>query len=50
MTGTLAEGLCTFMVLSHSLLLRMENVLEKICRENQNTHFMLNNFSENHAV
>jgi len=24
----------------------MRNVLEKICRENQNTHFMLNNFSK----
>ena len=24
-------------------LLRMRNVLEKICRENQNAHFMLSN-------
>ena len=30
----------------------MRNVLDKSCRENQNTHFMFSNFffSENHAV
>jgi hypothetical protein len=29
----------------------MRNVLDKSCREDQNTHFMFNNFfSENHAV
>jgi hypothetical protein len=30
----------------------MRNVLNKICRENQNTHFVFSNFfiSENHAV
>ena len=29
----------------------MRNVLDKSCRENQNTHFMFNNFfSENRAV
>jgi hypothetical protein len=29
----------------------MRNVLDKICRENQNTHFMFNDFflNENHA-
>ena len=33
-------------------LLRMRNVLEKICRENQNAHFMLSNvfFFKNRAV
>ena len=28
----------------------MRNVLDKSCRENQNTHFMFNNFFENRAV
>jgi hypothetical protein len=28
----------------------MRNVLDKRCRENQNTHFMFNNFSENCAL
>jgi hypothetical protein len=29
----------------------MRNFSDKSCRENQNTHFMFNNFfSENHAV
>jgi len=40
--GTLHEGLRTF-VISRSLL-RMRNVLDKSCRENQNTHFMFNDF------
>ena len=33
------------------MLLRERNVLDKRCRDNQNTHLMSNNFpSENHAV
>ena len=32
------------MSISHSFLLRMRNVSHKICRENQNTHFMFSNF------
>jgi hypothetical protein len=28
----------------------MSNVSDKSCRENQNTYFMFNNFSENRAV
>jgi hypothetical protein len=31
--------------LSRSVLLRTRNVSDKSCRENQNTHFMCNNFS-----
>ena len=51
-TGALHEDLCTFMTLSRPLLLRMRNVLDKSCRENQNTHFVFNNFfpPENRAV
>jgi hypothetical protein len=40
---TLHEDLCTFMI-SRWLLLRLRNVLGKSCRENQNTHFIFNNF------
>jgi hypothetical protein len=43
-TGTVHEDQFMFMIISHSVLLRMRNFSDKICRENQNTHFMLNNF------
>jgi hypothetical protein len=43
-TGTLLEELCTFMIISRWILLGMRDVSNKSCRENQNTHFMLNNF------
>jgi hypothetical protein len=39
-TGTLHEDRYTFFVISRSVLLRMGNVSDKICRENQNTHFV----------
>ena len=32
------------MIISRSLLLRMRNVLDKSCRENQNPHFMFDTF------
>ena len=32
------------MVISRSVLLRTKNVSDKSCRENQNPHFMFNNF------
>ena len=40
------------MIVSHSVLLKMRNISDKICRENQNTHFMFNDFffSENRVV
>ena len=38
--GTLLEDLCTFMPISRWILLRMRNVSDKSCRENQNTHFI----------
>jgi hypothetical protein len=43
-TGTLHEGPSTFMKTSRWILLRVRNVSDKICRENQNTRFMSNNF------
>jgi len=36
--------------ISLSGLLRVENVSDKICRENQNTRFIFNNFFENPAL
>jgi hypothetical protein len=42
--GTLHKDLCTFMVISRSILLRTRNDSDKSCTENQNTHFMFNNF------
>jgi len=43
-TGTLHEYEYTFLIISRSFLLRMRNVSDKSCRENQNTHFIPNNF------
>jgi hypothetical protein len=42
--GTLPEYQYTFLIISHSVLLRMRDVADKRRRENQNTHFMFNNF------
>jgi hypothetical protein len=36
--------LCAFMNISRPVLLRMRNDSDKYCRENQNTHFVFNNF------
>jgi hypothetical protein len=43
--GTLHEEPCTFLIILRWILLRMINISEKSCRENQDTHFTLNNFS-----
>jgi len=51
MTGTLREHQYTFLIISLSFLLRMRNASDKICAENQNTHFYVQKrFSENRAV
>jgi hypothetical protein len=39
-TGTLHEDVCTFMMISRSVSLRMRNVFDNNCREDQNTYFM----------
>jgi len=44
LTGTLSEEICTFFTTAHPILLRMGNVSDKSCTENQNTHFVFNNF------
>ena len=50
-TDTLYEDRCTFLFVFHSVLLRIRNVSDKICRENQNTQFVFSIFFfENRAV
>ena len=44
MTGTLREDLCSFLIISHWVLLRMRIFSDESCRENQNTRFIFNNF------
>ena len=41
---TLHEKHKAFFIISHSFILRFRNVWDKSCRENQNTHFVFNNF------
>ena len=43
-TGTLHEDVCSFMITSPSILLRMRNVSDRSCSENQNIQFVFNNF------
>jgi hypothetical protein len=51
MVGTLHEEYI-FLIISRWILLRMTNVSDKSCRENQNTQFVFRNFcfSENLTV
>jgi len=49
--GTLHEHICKFVIISHLIPLRMRNVSDESCGENQNTYFMFKSFvSENHAI
>jgi hypothetical protein len=43
-SGTLHKDMCTFMIISRRIPLRMKTFLGKHCTENQNTHFVLNKF------
>jgi len=47
---TLHEDHKTFTIISCSLLLRMRNISDKICRENWNTYFVFSDFFFNCAV
>jgi len=47
--GTLQEDQNTFLVIPRSILLRIRNVSDKNCIENQDTRFMFNNFFYNIA-
>jgi hypothetical protein len=46
MTGTLHEDRQTLMIISRSAPTKMKNAAARICTGNQNTHFILNFFSE----
>jgi hypothetical protein len=49
--GTSHADLRTFVIIFRWSLLRMRHISDKSCTENQNTHFMFNNFfPENRAV
>jgi hypothetical protein len=48
--GTLNENPYTFLIISRLVDVRMRNVSDKICRENQNTHFVFNTFSPESLV
>jgi hypothetical protein len=47
MLGTSRENEYKFLIISYSFFLRMRNGSDSSCRENQNTHFVLNNFFQN---
>ena len=51
-TSTLPEEQYTFFIIFLSFILRMRNISDKSCRENQNNYFMSKNdfFFENRAV
>ena len=42
--GTLHAYQYTFLFIDRSVLLRMTDISDKICRENQNTHFVFSIF------
>ena len=42
--ATLHDDVSTFMTISRLILLTVRHVLDRSCRENQNGHFMFNNF------
>jgi len=43
-SGALHWDLCTFLIISRLILLKMRKFSKKICMEKQNTHFMFSNF------
>jgi hypothetical protein len=45
MKNTLQEDHYTLLIISLSVLLRMKNVSDEICRENKNTQFVFRNVS-----
>ena len=49
---TIHKDQCSFMIISSYVHLRRRNISDKLCRENQNTYFVSNNFFffENRAV
>jgi hypothetical protein len=50
MTDALHEDQCAWIIISRSVLPRIRNVSEKICREYKNTFFVQKQFFENRAL
>ena len=51
MQVTVYEAQCTFLITSRPILRTTKNISDKICKENQNTHFVFSNlFFENRSV
>jgi len=48
--GILHRDHYALITISRSIILRVRNVSGKNCRENQNTHFMYNNFFFEHRA
>ena len=46
----LREYLYIFMIIPHWILLRIRNISDNSCRENQNWHFIFSNFPKNSAI
>jgi len=46
--GTLLEDQYTFLIISHIGFLRIRNVSDESCRENQNKHFVFKIFFSEH--
>ena len=44
MTDTVYLDISVYMIMSRGVLLRIINISDTICRENQNTHFIFNKF------
>jgi len=44
MTGTLPEHVCTYVIVSRRIILRIRNISDKSASRNRKTHFMFINF------
>jgi len=40
-TGTLCADMCTYVIISGSVIVKTRNISGNFCRENQNIHFSL---------
>jgi hypothetical protein len=50
-TDTLHEDVGTIMIISHWILLRIKNICDRKCKQNEKSHFISRNFfSQNRAV
>ena len=50
MKGTSQEDICTFMIVSGTILFKMGNISDKIFTENQNTNFYVHDRSSDNCA